>query len=299
MTTTTEELRHIRFVGEPVSARSHPKRQGLPGGNVVATVVQPVVLSDPFLIEVLRMAGLEPAFCRDAPLRRRLLACLRAVRAANSQEALEQLRAHPERLDELLGAGLISTSAFFRGPAVFAFLRESLPAFARTRGGALRIWSAGCAQGEELYSVALLLAEVRLQDKCTFLGTDCCRAAFEAARQSLYSVAELAAVRNGLREQYSTTEGAMCRVVSSLRDLIRWKVHDVLADPGPDRWDVSLCRNLAIYLSPAGAERLWKNLTGQLEPGGLLIVGNAERPYSKALARAHPCVYRKGEEGHA
>ena len=88
---------------------------------------------------------------------------------------------------------------------------------------------------------------------------------------------------------------ASLRVSRAIRDQLTWRRADAVAAPEPGPWHLVLCRNMGMYLEPAAAERLWRGLASVLAPGGLLVLGKAERPGGAAagLVPVGPCVYRR------
>lgn len=249
-------------------------------------------------------------------LARRLPACLRAVRATDVRHARSVILRQPHLTWDAVGMLVIGVTSFFRDAAVFEALRnEALPNLLARRcrewalrgngspvGPPLRVWSAGCSDGAELYSVAMLLAEWGAlgAGRAELLGTDCRPDAVARAAAGAFDRAALRNVPPSLRERYCTDEGGVSRVSAALRDVTAWRTGDVLAASEPGRWDVVLCRNLAIYLQPDAAAALWTRLAAAVRPGGLLVLGNAERPVGvRGLVPVGPCLYRREAGGDA
>ena len=287
------DLTHIRFDGTPVLPAG--RRGGLtnraiasPDGEVHAGPV--VVTGLPAWI--LEQAGLDPAAYRHAPLRRRLSACLRAIRAESEQDAYERLAARPDLHHTAVNQLLIGVSEFFRDPAVFRALEETvLPVLAKT-ARPLRILSVGCSTGDELYSMAIALGEAGLLDGARLVGVDCREDAVVAARRGVFSEAACANVDPGTIARYFERAAEGWRVIEPLRQRTQWLVLDATHECPAGPWDVIFCRNLVIYLSNRTAETLFRTVAGQLTPGGVLVVGKAERPAaSLRLRQLARCVY--------
>jgi chemotaxis methyl-accepting protein methylase len=270
-----------------------------------------------FLRWLFDRVGLPFRHYKTETLARRLPACLRAVRGTDVRHARSLILRQPHLAWAAVGMVVIGVTSFFRDAAVFEALREdALPdllarrcrelAVAGGRGSVappLRVWSAGCSDGAELYSVAMLLAEWGAlgPGRAELLGTDCRPDAITRAAAGGFDAAALRNVPPSLRERYSTADGSGgFRVSGVLRRATAWRTGDVLAAPEPGPWDVVLCRNLAIYLQPQAAEALWNRLSGALRPGGLLVLGNAERPLgARGLLPVGPCLYRREAGGDA
>lgn len=247
-------------------------------------------------------AGLGFHHYKPETLARRLPACLRAVGAASPVQARLLLRRRPDLLEHALEALLIGVTSFFRDEGVFAALRRHvLPEVVggwRGRGAdqPLRVWSAGCSSGAELYSVALLLLEqgALWPQRCELLGTDCRAGAVARAAAGVFEPGALKGLPRDLFREFFVCDEDHYRVRADIRSAVHWRRGDALAAAEPGPWDLVLCRNLAIYLQPAAAARLWATLAVALRPGGVLVLGKAERPVGVAgLAPDGPCVYRR------
>jgi chemotaxis methyl-accepting protein methylase len=183
-------------------------------------------------------------------------------------------------------------TSFARDAAVFdALARIALPSF-RTRPEGLRVWSAGCADGSELYSVAILLAEAGLLERSSLLGTDCRPGALEQARAACYRADGLRDLSEPVRDRYFEARDGGLRPIVALRRAATWALADVTSRPQAGPWHLILCRNLAIYLTEEEGRRLWRRLAGVLAPGGFIVTGKAE-PRHTTLARIDHCLYRK------
>jgi chemotaxis protein methyltransferase CheR len=170
----------------------------------------------------------------------------------------------------------VSVSGLFRDPAQFDLLeRELLPALVAD-GGRMSVWSAGCADGSELYSVAIVLDRLGALDRSLLLGSDVLEENIAAAERGVYG--EVA-------------------VSDELRAQVRWERRDLVRrGPPRGRWRLVLCRNFAIYLAPAVKRRLHETLARTLSVGGILLLGRSERlpsPASLGLERVGPHAYRR------
>jgi chemotaxis protein methyltransferase CheR len=242
---------------------------------------------------VLEASGLEVESYQPRPLRRRLAACLRALRAPSEEAALMTLSRNPELLPTALDAVLIGVSGFFRDAVVFDYLEEMLLPNA-LRAGGLRVLSVGCSAGQELYSLAMLLDEMGGLESSRLYGMDCRCAALEQASAGWFDTAELNGVAPERAQRYFRIEGARALIAPRLKQAICWEASNSWTLPQGAPFDLILFRNVAIYLKRARASVLWSDLAARLKPGGVLVTGKAERPPAELeLIREAPCVYRK------
>lgn len=294
-----DNLAHIFFTGvEPVShawtsARPDVGLDRQPTARERATGPDDGSL-DPLLAWMLERAGLRPSAYRPAAMQRRVSACLRQLRVASANSARELLERKPELLSFALNAVLIGVSEFFRDRAVFDYLEESaLPELLRTREG-LRVCSAGVSGGQELYSVAMLLAEAGVLGQSELLGVDCRADAIRRAGEGLFNADDMAGVEPSRLERFFRPAGARWSVLPELTQRMHWRVQDLFAFDAGGACDLILFRNVAIYFNEKHGVDVWTRLCGQLVPGGVLVTGKAEKPpASLPLTRLAPSIYLK------
>ena len=272
-------------------ARKEPERTPVP--EKVDRRVPSEEPADDFLREVFAGAGLALEAYRSRALSRRLAACLRFLRVPDVAGARKRLSERPELVDSMLDLVLLGVTEFGRDPEVFAQIREEiLPMWARLHRP-LRVWSAACSDGRELLSVGILLAEEGLLDQAELLGTDCRATAIATAQLGRYPAASLGHLQDSWRNCFAR-QRELAVAPDALRRALRWRQANLLRGPEPGPWDLILWRNMAIYLEPESAGKVWPALVRELAPGGCLVTGKAEAPPRELpLERVGPCLYRK------
>jgi two-component system, chemotaxis family, CheB/CheR fusion protein len=200
----------------------------------------------------------------------------------------EYIRKRPEEITELLNTILINVTAFFRDPPAWEILRhEVLPSLLKRvkPGHSFRAWSAGCASGEEPYSIAILLAEYfgpRIQDyDIKIYATDIDEEALNAARRGEYSAECLRGVRPEWREKYFQGKGLL-RVNRQIRRLVIFGRSNLTQDAPISHVDLLTCRNLLIYFDSDLQKQILSRLHYALEPGGVLFLGKSESQLTKS-----------------
>ena len=248
-----------------------------------------------FLVELFDRVGLDAGAYRCETLARRLPACLRQLRAASIRQARVILEKSPALATSAVESAVIGVSGFFRDAPVFQQIASDVLPMLAARRGCLRCWSAGCSDGQEMYSTAMLLSEMKRLCGTELLGTDCRAGAIARACDARYDPAVLRDIPPLLRERYVELETAnTSRLAAVIRKSICWRRADITrcAERGP--WDLIFCRNLVMYLQPGVASGVWRRLELALRPGGFLVVGKAERPAGSSHLVPHgPCLYRK------
>ena len=183
----------------------------------------------------------------------------------------------------------------------------------KKRDRTIRIWCAGCAFGEEPYSVAITLAEyLKKKKKATYyhvniFGTDIDEDALVKARAGVYDLASVAEVKKGILDKYFIY-GAdnSYRVVDSIKDAVIFCHHDIASQKRRSpaagivaNYDLIFCRNLMIYFSAPLQDRAFQNIFNSLNPGGYLFLGKSEfipESLETFLTRKYPGkkIFKKG-----
>jgi len=248
---------------------------------------------DSLMGKIEREHGLRLASYKQPCLRRRLAVRMRACGAHTFGAYAEVLDAVPAEYDRLLDALTVNVTRFFRNPETWALLGRRVVPELWARPGRVRVWSAGCASGEEPYSLALLFAEhaaagegveaalARLRIDATDLDPE----AVEVARRAEYPAAALAEVPPALLARWFSAEPPH-RVASALARRVRVAVHDLTREPPPaPPYHLIVCRNAVIYFDRATQERIFAAFAEALVPGGRLLLGKVETLYGPARAR--------------
>ncbi len=198
-------------------------------------------------------------------------------------EYAKLLGSDPGELEYLYADLLIGVTAFFRDKAAFSSLSTTvIPKLAgqMSSNRQLRIWVAGCASGEEPYSIAILLSEYALENNLALnvkiFATDIHYGSLEKAGLGIYPAASLKEMPEALRDRYFEQEGEHYQVKTSLRRLIVFSRHSLIKDPPFNHLDLITCRNLLIYLDEAAQRKVLAHFHFALVKGGVLFLGPSE-----------------------
>lgn len=234
--------------------------------------------------KVLRERGLDCDRFKENFFLRRVEARMRHTGRETVTEYMRLLDRQPDEYGHLFDALSINVTQFFRDLPTFELIRRTvLPALVadKTAQGSrtLRIWSAGCATGEETYSLAILLAEALQACPRRMMahvyGTDIDRDALAVARRGAYERKAMEAVARAYALRYFAVNSHY-RVEPKVRDLARFKVHDLAKDPPLRFVDLLLCRNVMIYFGRNAQRRILEGFHAALRPGGYLVLGKTE-----------------------
>ncbi len=201
---------------------------------------------------------------------------------------IAQARAEPSRRLErrIIDAITTNETLFFRDTAPFDLLRhkiipEVIDRNRKSYAKRLRIWSAACSTGQELYSIAIVLKELLGDPErygCRLLGTDISDDAVARASRGLYSGIEIGrGMPDDVRNRYFIARGDSWQIRDEIRAMATFQRLNLMQDfSGLGRFDIIFCRNVAIYFSDQDKRSLFARLERALEPDGYLIVGAME-----------------------
>ncbi|MDM8549296.1 protein-glutamate O-methyltransferase CheR [Desulfobacterales bacterium HSG2] len=225
---------------------------------------------------------------------KRLAERMAILKIEEASEYLKYLRADPSECERLIEALAIKVSSFFRNPIVFEIIAQRvLPQIIKRnkRDGIceIRVWSAGCADGEEAYSIAILICEAALKEtaRCHpyIFATDISQDALNTAGKGIYQRKSLENTKLDIFDRYFTDRGDAYEVLPFIQKMVRFSRDDLSskdriapAESVFGNFDLVLCRNVLIYFSREHQKRICDKLYKTLNKGGFLILGDSESP---------------------
>ncbi|WP_027481788.1 CheR family methyltransferase [Deinococcus pimensis] len=230
----------------------------------------------------------------SATLHRRVQHCVRAEGLATVSALQERVLRDAAAFERLVSCLSISVTEMFRDPPFYAALRERIIPTLRTYPF-IRVWHAGCATGEEVYSMAILLAEADLLGRARLYATDISAHALQRAQDGIYSAERLDLYARNYREaggtgdfaSYFTQQYDRGIVRADLRHNIIWGQHNLVTDGSFNEFHVILCRNVLIYFDRDLQERVYGLLDESLAARGTLGLGRHETLDFTPLARRY------------
>jgi chemotaxis protein methyltransferase CheR len=218
-------------------------------------------------------------------VQRRIAVRMRAHGVQTYKDYLKVLRRDPSEQRRLLETLTINVSRFFRNRAVYdAIAQDVIPTLWDRSPHTIRIWSAGCAAGEEAYSIAALfhrhaeaLGQSAIAGRIEVIGSDVDRESLAAGERGVYPRSALIEVPRHLRERYFETVDGRVAVGADLRGLVHFEHRDLILGREPAQpFDLVLCRNVIIYLEPRAQQALIERLHRALSPEAYLVLGRVE-----------------------
>lgn len=272
--------------------------------------MQPDAIDD---IEIdLLLQGLRQVYGHDlsgyagASLKRRLARWLAASPFATYSQAQSAILRDRRLFDSLLQGISVSVTDMFRDPAFFQALRERVLPQLRARPF-VSIWHAGCASGEEAYSMAILLHEAGMHGRYRLVATDINEAALRRARAGIFALKSVQAYTRNYQQSggsasfadYYTARYGQAIVMAQLRENLVFCRHNLVADGSMGEMNLILCRNVMIYFQAPLKERCARLFDSSLKPGGFLCLGMKERLDGQGAAGGYErfaprvSIYRK------
>ncbi|MBA4370172.1 MAG: chemotaxis protein CheR [Coriobacteriaceae bacterium] len=239
--------------------------------------------TDLLLEAVFQRYGYDYRSYARASIERRTRQFLSATGYASVSEMIPEVLHDKELLARLTRYFSIPVTEMFRDPSVYRVVREEVVPLLRTWPH-FKIWHAGCATGEEVYSLAIVLKEEGVYDRATIYATDCSDEALERAREGVYEVGKMKEATQkyqqaGGKASFSEYYHACCDAAAmdgSLKERITFANHNLAVDEAFGEMHLVFCRNVLIYFNRELQNRALGLFTESLVHGGFLCLGTKE-----------------------
>jgi two-component system CheB/CheR fusion protein len=230
-----------------------------------------------------RSRGFDFTGYKRASLRRRMDKRLETLGISGYGSYTEYLEVHPDEFALLFNTVLINVTAFFRDASAWDYLSEEIiPSIIASKSDdePIRIWSAGCASGQEPYSLAIMLAEAlgfeAVRNRVKIYATDIDDEALTQARAASYTAREVHSLSPALLAKYFDREGSLYVFNKDLRRALIFGRHDLLQDAPISRIDLLTCRNTVMYFNAEVQAGILSRFHFAIRDGGFLFLGKAE-----------------------
>jgi chemotaxis protein methyltransferase CheR len=232
-----------------------------------------------FLEEALPPLGLSPSAHRRRGIKRRLARRMESQGIHEFTRYLEFIRRTPGEARFLRALLPVTISRFFRNRQMWKVLAAGVLLPLATRGGEVMAWSAGCASGEEPYTLALTWRDLPgVRPPLSILATDVDSAVLERVGEGLYGGSSLKEAPPSLLSEYFVPEGSLFRLRKEVRRSVTFLRHDMAVEDPPGLFHLILCRNAAFtYFGEASRLDTARKIAAALLPGGHLVIGRTER----------------------
>lgn len=216
-------------------------------------------------------------------LQRRLNRIITLYKFKSVDDLIEKISTDKIFFGEFLEEITVNTTEMFRDPEMWRILRQTILKKIEHKSF-INIWHAGCSSGEEVFSMAILLKELGIYDKCKLLATDINKSVIERAKSGIYAMRNMELnSENYLRaggksslENYFEVENSTAIMHSDLLSNVSFRVHNLAMDTHFAKFDIILCRNVLIYFDKDLQERVFNLFTNSLLKQGYFIIGSKE-----------------------
>lgn len=226
-----------------------------------------------FFEEIERVCGLSIGNEKKDLLENRLFSLMENEKFINFSSLFQESISNPSLMAQVVDLLLTHETSFFRDPKVFSFLDDF---FLKNSSRFLRVWSAGCSTGQEVYSISMMLSE-RKRD-FFLLATDISETCLRKAQRGVYTPFD---IQRGITpdkiKKFFNPHPEGWELKKGIREKVKFHAHNLIQSPLPEgSFDIILCRNVLLYFKTSLREKILRSLISLLSPGGLLILGASE-----------------------
>ncbi|HAH97527.1 MAG TPA: chemotaxis protein CheR [Firmicutes bacterium] len=246
------------------------------------------------------LVGIDLDSYKSQQMDRRLHSLMSLWEVTSYEEYYRVLLTNPVRLKEFIDRLTINVSEFFRNSDRFDALGDTIIPELLTKDAPLRIWSAGCSNGAEPYSVAIMLREMTGTRPHYILGTDIDARILHKAAAAVFPPNEVRSVKPALLEKYFAFDGKTYALSREVTADVHFKEHNLLKDDYEKNFDLIICRNVVIYFTEQAKNAIYNRFWDSLKPNGYLFVGGTEPLLNSRKFGFDTTItgfYRKGEKG--
>ena len=233
-----------------------------------------------FTMHVKRKLGIDLGSYKETQMKRRITS-LRNKRGFNNFHAYGlAMDKDSLLLQEFIDRLTINVSEFYRNPERWQILQQKIIPLLFQNKKEITIWSAACSTGEEPYSLALALTANFPEHSFKIIATDLDEQALAKAKQGIYQEQALKNLPSKLKNKYFISKQGLYHVDPKLKNMIRFKKHNLLADNYPCKLDLIVCRNVLIYFTESAKKNIYTNFSEALADNGVLFVGSTEQIFN-------------------
>lgn len=226
-----------------------------------------------------RLIKLDLTNYKNKQMERRILSLMGKSDIKTLDEYYKILSTSQDRLDDFLNMLTINVSEFFRNPEKFKELEETYLTELLKNNNKLKIWSAGCSIGAEVYTLAMILDnKFNALSKCELIASDFDEKILKKAQSGVYTKQEVGTVPNDYKKYFTPIDNdENYQLDRKLTTSVKFKRQDLLNSTFEKGFDLILCRNVVIYFTDEAKDRLYEGFYDSLNPGGILFIGSTER----------------------
>jgi chemotaxis protein methyltransferase CheR len=249
-----------------------------------------------FVDQVKRLSNIDLGNYKPWQIQRRLSFIMDQAGIKDYKQYADLLASDKERLAKFIDWVTINVSEFYRDPLKFKELQQIVLPKLLQHNRQLKIWSAGCSNGSEAYTLALILEEMTPGVKHTIIGTDIDERILNSARDGEYLERDVKNIPPHLFKRFFVKSDDKISISDKIKNRVTFKKNDLLKDEYDKDFDLILCRNVVIYFTNEAKDNIYKKFLLSLKDHGVLFVGGAESILNAHLLgfrMTHPFFYSK------
>lgn len=232
-----------------------------------------------FKKKIASLIGLNLFNYKNAQMERRIVSLMNRNNIYKIDEYYQLLSTNKEKLEEFTNMLTINVTEFFRNNDKFDELEHNIIPDLMKKHGSLKIWSAGCSCGAEIYSIAMILDRLNYLDKSTLIASDFDVNILNRAQKGQYTRFELGTIKPEYKKYFQPLDdnGDKFQVDTKLTSKVKFERRDLLNGTFEKNFHLILCRNVVIYFTEEAKDKLYADFYNSLVPGGILLIGSTER----------------------
>lgn len=233
-----------------------------------------------FIAKVNAKHDINLSLYKEAQMKRRITTLRNKRGFTTYMPYFEAMHKDDTLLKEFIDRLTINVSEFYRNPKRWDILKNQIIPQLTDNSSRISIWSAACSTGEEPYSLAMMFREHFPKVNVEILATDIDDGALAKANEGVYAAQSLKELPPRFKEKYFTKTDDLFQIDPSLKKVITFKKHNLLADRYPQNYDLIVCRNVLIYFTDEAKKLIYRGFSNTLRDNGILFVGSTEQIFT-------------------
>lgn len=251
-----------------------------------------------FKTDILRLTKIDLNAYKERQMKRRIDTLITKSNITRYKDYVALIKSDAEKYEEFVNYLTINVSEFYRNPDQWKILEDSIfPELIKKNGKSLKIWSAACSTGDEPYSLVMLLSKFVPLNQIEIIATDLDKQVMEKAKAGLYSEKSLKTLPDEfIKKYFEKINDTTYAISDDIKKRVKFRQHNLLKDPYPDRCDLIVCRNVMIYFTEEAKAEIYAKFNRALKDDAILFVGSTEQivqPKELGFVSIYSFFYRK------
>lgn len=232
-----------------------------------------------FKKNILDLTGIDLNSYKERQMKRRLNTLGEKFGFHDYDSFYKDLKVNLDHRKQFMNYLTINVSEFYRNPAQWEVLETKvIPELLKQNKTELKIWSAACSTGDEPYTIVMIMKELFPNVRINLTATDLDDLVIAFAKEGLYSEKSIADLpKKYITKYFKQLPDQTYQISKEIKDCVKFKQHNLLADPYDDHYDLIVCRNVLIYFTEEAKLEVFKKFHQALRPNGYLFIGSTEQ----------------------